>query len=573
MKNFFKFKIVLVLLFIFLLGCETLDLDQTADRSTPDSRFNNPTNSFNYIQLELKDFVDSANDFTQRVTRQMAMTGGDTYDNAFEKVSFNQNWSVGYGILEAIKITEPLAIEKKNYYVQGASKIVKAYVLMTLVDIYGDVPYTEALNPAILEPKYDNGADVYKQAIISLDEGIAIMATAPSSKEVIDLYYAKNAARWVTLAKTLKLKMYVNCQLSGVDIGVNNINSAVAAIFAENDLIDNDTEDFVFRFGANRNTPNSRHPLYNDQYELGGGAYIANYFLWAVTVEKGKPSDFDPRAGFYFYKQRSINSGISIIDVPGRTRPQHYNETNYNSFFDPNIRSCYTVSNWTGQNSITTGGYLGRDHGNNAGTPPDANIRSVVGVYPVGGAFGNLTTSAASSVQRSGVDGAVGAGIIPIFMSSYVQFLKAEAILKLGVSGDAKLVMKNAISKSIDRVVQPVNGYPVLSVSNLATIASKKLAYLDFVDATYESLLSSDKRLELITKEYYIALWGNGIEAYNNYRRTGFPSNMQPTLEFNSGPFYFSALYPANVSSNNPNAPKEGRTRRVFWDKFNFNLK
>ena len=28
-------------------------------------------------------------------------------------------------------------------------------------------------------------------------------------------------------------------------------------------------------------------------------------------------------------------------------------------------------------------------------------------------------------------------------------------------------------------------------------------------------------RLNVIMKEYFIALWGNGIESYNNYRRTG----------------------------------------------------
>jgi hypothetical protein len=75
--------------------------------------------------------------------------------------------------------------------------------------------------------------------------------------------------------------------------------------------------------------------------------------------------------------------------------------------------------------------------------------------------------------------------------------------------------------------------------------------------------------LELIIKEYFIASWGNGIEPYNNYRRTGYPSNFQPTLEIASGVFYSTALYPSSSTVNNTNAPNNVRTRKVFWDKAN----
>ncbi len=55
-------------------------------------------------------------------------------------------------------------------------------------------------------------------------------------------------------------------------------------------------------------------------------------------------------------------------------------------------------------------------------------------------------------------------------------------------------------------------------------------------------------------KELHIATFGNGLEAYNAYRRTGFPSNMQPSLNPNPGDFYRSAYYPDNSVNNNPSA-------------------
>ena len=96
------------------------------------------------------------------------------------------------------------------------------------------------------------------------------------------------------------------------------------------------------------------------------------------------------------------------------------------------------------------------------------------------------------------------------------------------------------------------------------TLASKTTKYLDFIGSVYDS--SNDARkLELVIKEYYIATWGNGIESYNNYRRTGYPSNFQPTLEPESGAFYNTAFYAGSCVNNNPNVPSNVRTRKVFW--------
>jgi hypothetical protein len=67
-------------------------------------------------------------------------------------------------------------------------------------------------------------------------------------------------------------------------------------------------------------------------------------------------------------------------------------------------------------------------------------------------------------------------------------------------------------------------------------------------------------------KEYYIALWGNGIEAYNMYRRTGKPNNMAPALESTPGPFMSSFFYPADYVNRNKNATQKTITDRVFWD-------
>lgn len=578
--NISFFKIFIIVSIFGLNSCETLDLNQLEDPSGVSNSLLDPIFAFNYVQLELPGFVNSANTFTQRVTRQMAMTGGNTYDNAFTPNDFNGNWTTGYNILSAIKRMEPKAIENEEFYALGAAKVIRCYILLTMTDMYGDIPVKDALlGNQNLAPQFDKGADVYKQILLELDDAIATLSTPNnSSSKINDLYYSSQE-NWITLAKTLKLKMFLTAKQAGSEIGVPDIKVAMETIINAGDYIDTPSEDFVFQYGNSRVNPNTRHPLYNDQYELGGGAYIANYMMWVMSTEKdfvANPSPslastatitkIDPRINYYFYKQESNPAELDLFELPNRTRPSHYDDSKYNSFFDSTIYTPYSLSNWYTGTNPSANGYLGRDHGNNSGIPPDANLRTVAGVYPIGGAFGT-----AKSVQTSGVAGAKGAGIMPILLSSFVHFMKAEAILTLGLSGDAKAEFLAGVSDSMNKSTKGIGTYPILDPTQISTLASNKTYYLDYIGDKYDDL-TQIKKLELVIKEYFIAAWGNGIEPYNNYRRTGYPSNFQPTLEPVSGEFFYRAYYPLVSVNNNLNTPSNSRTKRVFWDKANLDL-
>lgn len=583
-------KLLLLVVTIGFAGCETIDLDQTENPSTLNESFIDPIFTFNYVQLKLPDFVDSANSFTQRVTRQMAMTGGNSYDNAFAPINSDNNWSTGYNILNAIKIMEPKAMATGKYYELGASKIIGCYVMMTLVDLYGDVPYTEALQGnSNITPHFDSSGSVYQNILLDLDNAIALMnqgATESLDSKVTDLYYAKSATKWITLAKTLKLKMYCNARLAGAgaEMGVPDIATAISGILSGGDYIDTKEEDFAFKYGSSRFTPNTRHPMYNDQYEVGGGAYIANYFMWAMSTEKGFATDFgsssttlasvnDPRLHFYFFKQKANprDYNTDTFTLPGRARPSHYNLTDYASFYllsnVANRFTPYVVSNWSNpsESNVAANGFWGRDHGDNSGIPPDDDKRTVAGYYPIGGEFGT-----AKSVQTNGNKGKLGAGIMPILLSSYVHFMKAEAILELGIAGDARAEFIAGINESIDKTIH-LFPLPTLSTGQLNSLNFNIANYPVFMGTKYDEAVGDDK-LQVIIKEYYLATWGNGIEPYNNYRRTGYPSNFQPTIQPVSGVYYNAALYPQGVVNNNPNAPANDRTRKVFWDKANVEL-
>jgi hypothetical protein len=153
-------------------------------------------------------------------------------------------------------------------------------------------------------------------------------------------------------------------------------------------------------------------------------------------------------------------------------------------------------------------------------------------------------------------------------MSWFTDFTRAELALTLGVTGDPRALLESGVRKSITRVLRfptelGVSPAPTQGVPTTAQID----AYVRYVLEQYDAATTNDAKLDVVLKEYYIALWGNGFEAYNMYRRTCRPRNLQPAISANPGGFIRSFLYPSNFVNLNINAKqKPDVTQKVFWD-------
>ena len=223
-----------------------------------------------------------------------------------------------------------------------------------------------------------------------------------------------------------------------------------------------------------------------------------------------------------------------------------------------------------------TQGYFGRDHANGSGIPPDGNLRTTYGLYPGGGSFDDGISN--SITQNGGTTGAQGAGIAPIWQASFTHFLLAEAALTMGTGGNARELLQAGIELSQDRVrafeslvdgSEQIASAPPVDVLVEDTYPADSLftEYVDFVLAEYDGAGSDNERLGVVAREYLIALYGNGIEGYNLYRRTCLPANIQPAIDPNPGPFIRSALYPSvHVNLNQNIQQKNSFTDPVFWD-------
>jgi len=547
----------------FVTSCELTDLDKQFDPNSPTPENIDVDFLYNAIQLSFVEMFVTTSDLTMPITRMMPMTGGNQYDNAWGPQSYSGLWSDAYqGVLVNVETILPAAEERGLVKYMGAAKVIKAYTLMTLVDMFGDVPYSEALQgTTVPSPARDAQADIYAEALTLLDEAIAHFqdasnGTAPS----IDMYSfsGDGFAQGVRIANTLKMRYYLQTRLVNT-----NAASAFNSILTGGEYI-GAGEDFAFYAGTVRANPNSRHPYYNEHYENGNGRYLSNPYMWEFRGEANPLGFDDPRIRYYFNRQDFdyLNTGtwnqftfdfVNFSDYTIINRPTHYPAAQPYGFAT------------TGGDVADGAGYYGRDHGNGDGIPPDGQIRTNFGVYPAGGQVDDgdpADPSTFSHNKRNGTTGGLGQGVAPIFMQSFVTFMRAEAALTMGTGEDARALLEQAMTESIDYVQDYAAS---LGETTSATDVVATDTYVGSVLGEYDAAADP---LNIVAREWWKAAWGNGFDMYNMYRRTGYPADLQPTRDQPSGgTFPRSVFYPSNYVNLNQNADQKASIGTpVFWD-------
>ncbi len=515
---------------------------------------------FNGIQLNFTSFFGTVTQIGMDNTRMLAM-GGSTYEGAYSANSFNGVW---YSAYSDVMVNANLLLEKTtedpatttteyNAFYQGSAKVIKAYVLLTLVDYFGDVPYSAAFNTADYNPTVDGGASVYAAAITLLDEAVVDLnaVDATTVKPSQDNFYKADATKWRKLAKTLKFKALLTRRL----VDAAGSTTGLAALITDNDMISTRADEFKFKAPANsENNPNTYHPWFYNSYKISANQYMSNSYMKELFDNKGLR---DPRIRFYFYRQTTTpTSDVNELTCATATTPP--------SHYPPGTAYCQLPA-----------GYWGRDHLNNEGTPPDGLRRTTYGLYPAGGKF---DASNSLPVDQAGgiAAGGGGKGILPIMMLSFVQFMKAEYELVLnGNAAAARVLLDQAARESIGSVVAfipaqtPTSG-AVANTFNNAAINNYMAVVLANYDAAVPiapNITVAENQLDVLVKEYWVALWGNGVESYNMVRRTGKPANLQPALNPAPGDFYRSFTYPAVYVIRNSNSTQKPDNKvKVFWD-------
>lgn len=491
----------------------------------------------------------------QQTTREEA----DNYDLKGNDGIIETGWAKLHSALTDLDVVIKQATSEDNFKYAGIAKILKAYGFSQMVDIWGDVPFSEfnRFKEGIKQPKFDDDAAIYPQLITLIDAGIADInnpAVNALNPGVDDVIYSGNTARWIKAANTIKLKLYTQQRK------VKDVSANVTALLANPaTLINSKEESFVVQFGTALLT--DRNPGFDDYTATQRTQHVSP---WLYEILKGHNPIYngvpDPRLPYYIYNQVK----------PTGASP---NATEYRDGAFISI-------------------YFGSVGPNRDGS--QQNAISLFGIYPVGGRYDDGQGGVASANS--------GTGAAPQKLITYADrlYLEAELIAIGVIAGDARSVFVKALNASFAQVdyvitnfVKPTQaGIPLLMGANGATPTAAVTAYINAVLAKYDAGNADTKLQHIITQKWLTSI-GSSVDQYTDYRRTGYPvlfdpqnpamapgGKVQPPINGNpfvvpqlavpvqrTNNFPLSLPWPQTELDLNGNAPvqKNATTYKVFW--------
>ena len=555
--------LALVTLTLLLTRCESTELDITQDPNALSTDQASVDFFLNSIQEDFVRHLEGDADFSvndnwqsggstlgdglsihgSELTRLTALTNPNSqnYQSVYQDSDFDDEWINAFaGIIKDIRLMTPLAKAAEQTRHIGIAQFIEAYVIVSMVDFFGDIPYSEGFmgEEGVLNPKVDSGASIYEAALQLLDQSIINFTNTSSSEPASDVFYDNDYTKWVKAANTLKMKIYLQRRL--VDTGAQ---TSFNAIVDSGNYITSPNEDFQYNWpGTSASNPDTRHPRYGLNYTAAGvGDFQSNWLMNLMQTTN------DPRIRYYFYRQTNSVPGQEIppsqttIRCSTQTPPQHYIDGGYTFCSLPN-------------------GYWGRDHGQNDGRDPDGFSVTAWGVYPAGGRFDDDRFEGVSVVT-----GGQGVGITPILTDAWVDFMKSEMALVSGNISNAKTSMISGITKSIAKV-QTFGALDPDADLSFEPSPADVTSYLNDISARWDAGGEQEK-WDVLGEQFFITVFGNGVESYNFYRRTGYPRTLQPNRSPSPGVFPRSMYYPSNVVTTNSSiSQKPDQTQPVFWD-------
>ena len=446
-----------------------------------------------------------------------------TYDSYQLRGNYDNQWNnelYGGSLINAQQIINLTQAASPLY--SGYAKILKAYNFALLTDLWGDVPYSQALQGNLttpnLQPRFDKQEDIYKgnpalgiqslfdlvrEGLADIDKGSATPTASILKPGADDLMYKGSNAKWKKFGNTLLLKLANTISKKDPVLAATVIKEVLAKGPAA--YMTDNSDDAEVPFGT---TVGNQNPFYAYNYvNRPDDQMLSQRFLDSLNLRYK-----DPRIAKFF------------TSTPTPVLP-------------PVVPPATTV-NTTG---VVTpfGTFTGYDNGGTAAAPIRAH-RSRYGTYVVG-VSGEAPVRLITNFQRA--------------------FILAEALLTLpGVT-----VASKAAQDFYQEGIRASMSKAGISTTDIDSYFKNNP---DIV--TLDAGRSVEYRRNQIVTQKWIAWAGNGYEAYNDYRRTGYPKLALVTNPSSESPTSIPVrlFYPnSEISANTANipTPQPNSDKAVWW--------
>ena len=167
-----------------------------------------------------------------------------------------------------------------------------------MVDIFGDIPYSKALDITNIAPSYESAFSIYKDLLLRVDAALLNLDASAGSFGTADLYYAGSVSKWKKFGNSLKVKLAVNLADYDNPLSKTAMEAAAPLVFTSS------SDNALMPYGSS--TPNT-NPLYEDLVLSGRDDFVpANTIVDVLNDLK------DPRRDMYFTNKIDTSSVTGV---------------------------------------------------------------------------------------------------------------------------------------------------------------------------------------------------------------------------------------------------------------------
>ena len=217
MKHIYKLGIIFFAL-CATISCMDLDINKNPDNLSSTS------GSIAYrvpaIQFWMGQSYQTAGFFGALIDQQITLSNrGDRYGSLAEWIGQDRSASTYpyQAFLVGVGGTLPdlyvMAEKEGAYHYLGVVKLFRALGFMAMVDVSGEMPYTDALGPDI-NPKYDDGKTIFEGCLKELDEAIELFSKSQEAGATPlksgDSWNNGDVDKWIKMCYGLKARWLNN---------------------------------------------------------------------------------------------------------------------------------------------------------------------------------------------------------------------------------------------------------------------------------------------------------------------------------------------------------------------------
>lgn len=191
-----------------------------------------------------------------------------------------------------LRSVQSLSTESGDQVFQGVAQVMEAWLMGTVADIWGDVPYSQAAKPdSFPTPAYDAQQDIYANLQTLLDNAIANLGGAGTGPGPAELVYGGDPQSWIELAHTMKARLYLHTAeqdasayqkaLDEAELGISSSAGDYVIPYTATTGQDNNWHQFMVRERAGYVSPGKE---LIDLLRADGDARLDEYFVRGDTA-------------------------------------------------------------------------------------------------------------------------------------------------------------------------------------------------------------------------------------------------------------------------------------------------